>query len=238
MAGIEDFVVEGIMNDMQTVQPYQVQGGMGGRIYSDVPGGGSNLDFANRVAQNRFTNINPETGMPLGQFAEQYQRQQVEALQKRDAARTTIMQAMRGLDPQIQATILKRLGIDPGVVKSEVEQKKELMQFQQRLQQPQQEAANKLKMIGLQQQLGQGERELGLKERQFQAEAVGRGETRNIQLMRVLAMMMQANPQLQATIGPMLLQLMQASGINLAPPSTAGRQAFSPRPGVTITQEE
>lgn len=269
MAGIEDFVVNGIMHDMeQQRQPKTLEEAiaMGDTAaQAQMSSFSRDAQYAGRMRQTGlpdgavvsrgtplgFTIADPAARERYAQYSAQLaaavaaDRMHQEALQKRDAARITIMQAMKGLDPQIQATILKRLGIGPGVVKSEVEQKKELMQFQQQLQQPQQEAANKLKMLGLQRQLGQDERELGLRERQFQAETAGRSETRNIQLMRVLAMMMQANPQLQATIGPMLLQLMQASGINLAPPSaagqprtTSGRGAFSPRPGVTITQEE
>ena len=250
MAAIEDFVVEAVMNDMQQqmVQPnvvsqqssMQPAGPLGtGNLQSSVPGGGSNADYATRMAQNRFMNVNPETGQPWGAYADQYEAQRVAALQRADQARMTIMQAMRGLDPKIQGTILNRLGIDVGPIKSQIEQEKEMLQYKQQLQQPQQEIENQLKAMGLQRQLGQGQQELGLKERQFQAETAGRGETRNIQLMRVLAMMMQSNPQLQGTLGPMLLQLMQASGINLAPPAAAGggRRTFSPRPGVTITQE-
>ena len=257
MAVIEDFVVEAVMNDMQqqmvqpnavSQQPSMQQPSMGaGNIQSSVPGGGSNADYATRMAQNRFMNVNPETGQPWGAYADQYEAQRVAALQRADQARVTIMQAMRGLDPQVQGTVLKRLGIDPGVVKSELQQKQELMQFQQQLQAPQRETENTIKMMGVQRQLGQGERELNLKERELASKNQGQAEGRNLNVVKVLAMMAQNNPQLQAVIGPLLMQMLQGMGINLAPPpqggqppprASGGRGAFSPRPGVTITQEE
>ena len=251
MPGIEDFVVEAVMNDMQQqmVQPNAPQPNMpmgAGNIQSSIPGGGSNQDYANRMAGNRFMNVNPETGQQWGAYADQYEQQRVAALQRADQARMTIMQAMRGLDPQVQGTVLKRLGIDPGVVKSELQQKQELMQFQQQLQAPQREAENTIKMMGLQRQLGQGERELNLKERELESKNIGQAEGRNLNVIKVLAMMAQNNPQLQAVIGPLLMQMLQGMGINLTPPSSGqppprasgGRGTFSPRPGVTITQEE
>lgn len=242
MAEIEDFVVESIMNDMNqqlTQAPGQPQPvGVSAASRGMRPTG---MTYG-QLPRGSYGSVNPETGMKWGDYAIQAENQRVAALQRRDAARSTIMQAMKGLDPKIQGTILQRLGIDPGIVKSELEQQQEMLRFKQQLGAPQQETENTLKMMGIQRQLGQGEQELGLKERQFQAETAGRGETRNIQLMRVLAMMMQSNPQLQGTIGPMLLQLMQASGINLAPPKpgapSGGHAAYQPRPGVTITQEE
>ena len=254
MAEIEDFVVESIMNDMQqqmvqpnavSQQPSMQQPSMGaGNIQSSVPGGGSNADYATRMAQNRFMNVNPETGQRWGAYADQYEQQRVAALQRRDQARVTIMQAMKGLDPQVQGTILKRLGIDPGVVKSELEQQKELLQFKQQLQAPQHETENAIKMMGQDRQLAQGQQELNLKERQFASESGGRAESRNLNVVKVLAMMAQNNPQLQAVIGPLLMQMLQGMGINLSAPSQAparssgGRGSFSPRAGVTITQEE
>lgn len=257
MAEIEDFVVEAVMNDMQQqmVQPNAMSGQpimasqpqpeMGaGNLQSSIPGGGSNADYANRMAQNRFMDVNPETGQRWGAYADQYEQQRVAALQRRDQARTTIMQAIKGMDPQVQATVLRRLGIDPGVVKSELEQQKEMLQFKQQLQAPQQETENAIKMMGQQRQLAQGAQELNFKERELAAKNQGQGESRNLNVIKVLAMMAQNNPQLQATIGPLLMQMLQGMGINLAAPgqaparSSGGRGAFSPRPGVTITQEE
>ena len=260
MAEIEDFVVEAIMNDMQQqmVQPNAMSGqpimaqpgnqlqGPPSNVNSAPPG--SNRDYANRLAtSNRHMSVNPETGMAWGQYADQYERERVASLQRRDAARVTIMQAMRGLDPQVQGTVLKRLGIDPGVVKSELQQKQELMQFKQQLEAPQQETENAIKMMGVQRQLGQGERALNLQERELESKNIGQGESRNLNVIKVLALMAQNNPQLQAVIGPLLMQMLQGMGINLTPPTqggqpppraSGGRGSFSPRPGVTITQEE
>ena len=259
MAEIEDFVVEAIMNDMQQqmVQPNAMSGqpimaqpgnqlqGPPSNVNSAPPG--SNRDYANRLAtSNRHMSVNPETGMAWGQYADQYERERVASLQRRDAARVTIMQAMRGLDPQVQGTVLKRLGIDPGVVKSTLQQQQELLQFKQGLEAPQRETENAIKMMGVDRQTRQGQQELGLREREVQGKEAGQAYSQNLGLIKVLAMMAKDNPQMQAAVGPILMQMLQGMGINLAPPATGGQQprtsggrgTFSPRPGVTITQEE
>ena len=255
---IEDLVIQELVNDMQqqtmaapaqsltgsvpmttqtanasqlgTAAQPQASYRFGGR---EVPM--SQQQFAERLAAgDPKSDINPETGQKFGQYAEQYEKQRVDALNKRDAAKATILQALRGLDPQIQSSILKRLGLDPGQVKSQLEQQMQLAQYKQQLEQPGQDLQNQIKMLRAQRQMQQGEQELGLKRQQMEAETAGRGETRNIQLMRVLAQMLSANPQLGQKLGPLLMQMLQQQGINLAP---QGKPKAGGRGGVVITRE-
>ena len=129
-------------------------------------------------------------------------------------------------------------------MKSQLEQQKELAQFKQQLEAPQQELANTINMLKAQGNIQQGQQEREFKERELASKNQGQGESRNLNVIKVLAMMAQNNPQLQATIGPLLMQMLQGMGINLAAPgagqprSSGGRGTFSPRAGVTITQEE
>ena len=190
------------------------------------------------VAANPRSNVNPETGQQFGQYAEQYEKQRVDALNKRDAAQVTIMQAIRGLDPQIQGKILQRLGIDAGKLQSQFEQQKQLLQFKQQLEQPQQDTANQLKMLMAQMQLQKSGSELDLKRQQMETETAGRADSREIQFLRALAPYVQANPQLAQAFGPALMQMLQSRGINLAPPAPAGGRQPNKRTGVTITREE
>ena len=244
MAGIEDFVVESLMNEFQQTAQNQLGvpgapiagASMGAPITTAVantsmPGvaaqpqpryqvPASNAERgAQLYAANRGSAVNPETGLPWGQYADQYEKERVLALNKADAARAVIMQGLQGLDPQIQSSILKRLGIDPGKVQSQVEQQKELATHKASLETPHQQLANQIAMMGLQQKQQQGESELTLKRQQIEGEQAGRGDTRNIQMMRVLAMMAQSSPRMEAAITPILLQMAQQSGINLAPPA-------------------
>ena len=279
MAGIEDFVVEAVMNDMQQqlspqlapqqaapqmtleqaiasgntaaqaqLSPFLAEAQYAAQFNRGAPPGA----VSDPRAPMGYSIADPRQRTQAAQFNEESARRAAlggvleRGMRERDVARQTIMQGLRGLDPQIQSTILRRLGIDPGAVKSQIQQQKELLQFKQQLEAPQQETENAIKMMGVQRQLGQGERELNLKERELQSKNIGQAEGRNLSVIKVLAMMAQNNPQLQATIGPLLMQMLQGMGINLAPPAsggqqprtTGGRGTFSPRPGVTITQEE
>ncbi|MDO8712989.1 MAG: hypothetical protein Q7K13_00690 [Polynucleobacter sp.] len=170
------------------------------------------------------------------QNAEETQR--VASLNKRDAARATIMEGLRGLDPQIQGTILKRLGIDAGAVKSQLQQQKELATFKQGLEQPQLDTANAIKMLLATQGGQQNAREFALKQQGQQQEQASRGQTQNIQLMRVLATLMQsdASGKLTQTLGPLLMQMLQGSGINLSPTQQASGGGRGGSDGITITR--
>jgi hypothetical protein len=154
-----------------------------------------------------------------------------------DSNRMKIMQNIRGLDPQVQAGILRQIGIDAPAVKPQLEQQKELATHRAALAQPQQEMQNAIRMLlatqAGQQNLAQSE----FRERQLQSQTAGREQGQNIQLMRVLAAMMQSDPRLAQTIGPVLMQLLGASGINLAPPAAPGASAGG-RAGVRITREK
>jgi hypothetical protein len=93
------------------------------------------------------------------------------------------------------------------------------------------EAPERQARIGLA-QAGQG-----LRERQFQAgqqqatqQQAGAAGSQNIALMKVLATFMESDPRLAQSLGPVLLQMMQRSGINVGAP---GPVASS---GVTITR--
>lgn len=238
MAGIEDFVVEQIMQDFQqsptVVQPSSPITGPGAEMIPNAspapqPGflqGRQNYveNTANAlVSANPRSAVNPNTGLPWGQFADQYETQRVAALNKRDEQQMKLMTGLQGLDPQIQGSILKRLGIDPGAIKGKLEQEKELATHRAALEQPQHDARNALKLLMSTQEGQLKTRELAQKQQQFEAEQGSRGQTQNIQLMHVLATLMQADAsgQLTKSLGPILLQMLQGSGINLAPQPTA-----------------
>ena len=254
MAGIEDFVVEQIMQDFQnspqapqapSVQQPQMQGGGGSSLLQGpqsnvpmAPGGSVRARAEQLVAANPNSRVNPETGQAWGAYADQYERERVGALQRRDEQRFKILQGLQGLDPQIQAVILKRLGIDPGAVKSQIEQQKEVLKYKQSLEQPQQETQNAIRMLLATQGGQQNAAELAMKERAQQQEQASRGQTQNIQLMRVLATLMQsdASGKLQQTLGPLLMQMLQGAGINLTPQQPTGASAGG-RAGIKITRE-
>jgi len=275
MSGIEDFVVEQIIQDMQNIQPTIPQAVMENQ--NSVIGGArpittptANIPSTTPAAQPQHSfrvhgvDFTPgqfdqylQTPLPNQQFLEPHQRvtygqqatadygqqqkEQVLALNKRDAARATIMEGLKGLDPAVQAQVMKRLGIDVGAVKSRLEQEKELATFKQGLETPQLEAANQLKALGLMQTGQHQAAESEMARRKLETDTAGRADTRNIQLMRVLAMMMQsdASGRLGQQIGPLLMQLMQSAGIDLSPPSSkapAGKPAASGS-GFKITRE-
>lgn len=271
MPGIEDFVVEQIMQDFQnspqapqpqTAPPQQMSleeairtGNTGEQARQ------SSLFREGQYAHQAIRGLPPgaveDTRSPQGfTFANPRDREQYanysgqlaasaaggemmdRAYRARDEQRFKILQGIHGLDPQIQATILKRLGIDAGAVKSQLEQQKELLAYKQKLEAPQQEVANAIKMLLATQGGRQNLKELELKERGQQQEAASREQTQNIQLMRVLATLMQsdASGKLQQTLGPLLLQMMQGAGVNLAPPNPTGASAGG-RAGIKITRE-
>ena len=258
MAGIEDFVVEQILQDFSTQQDQQMQQMQAPQAVAPQA---QAPQTASRNIRMHGTDFSPEefdrylqTPLPGQQYMQPQQRvtygqqatrdyagqekERVGSLQKRDAARATIMEGLRGLDPQIQATILKRIGIDARAVQSKLQQEKELATFKQGLEQPQQEVANAIKMMLATQGGQQNAAELQQKQRQFEAEQGSRGQTQNIQLMRVLATLMQsdASGQLTKTLGPLLMQMLQGSGINLSPQAPAGASAGG-RAGIKITRE-
>ena len=237
MAGIEDFVVEQIMQDFQNSpqapapvqQPessftqdakynYLANRGMAPGSVSDsrAPQG---FTIDDPAARERYAQVSGQQAAAAATGGGMER-----AMRERDQQRFKILQGIHGLDPQIQAVILKRLGIDPGAVKSQIEQQKEILNYKQQLEAPQQETANAIKMLLATQGGQQHLDELALKERAQQQEAASRGQTQNIQLMRVLATLMQTDNsgKLQQTLGPLLMQLLQGSGINLAPQQPAG----------------
>lgn len=263
MPGIEDFVVEQIMNDFQqspqapAAQPQQPQDphyqpGMG-------PEGSSFLQDASyngRMRQNGMPDgavSDPRSprGFSIADPAARERYAQSEgrlaasaaggqmmdsALRERDAQRFKILEGLKGLDPEVQGTILKRLGIDPGVVKSKLDQQKELLAYKQQLEEPQNQVANAIKMMLATQGGQQHVNELQQKQVQFEAEQQSRGQTQNIQLMRVLATLMQSDTsgKLQQTLGPLLMQLLQGSGINLAPQQAQQPGAKQPQKPAAI----
>ena len=294
MSGIEDFVVEQIIQDFsqqqqqyptmqaryQTSQPQDLQTPWGAPVdaasfrvrprveYAPPPPSSPNsigtLDGRHVTAADiarmqdparrtiraygidftpeelAYASKNPEVQqIQARQNAEETQR--IGALNKRDATRATIMEGLRGLDPQIQGTILKRLGIDPGVIKSQLEQQKELAKYKTQLEGPQNEMENAIKMLMATQGGQQKGAELLLKQREFESQQGAQKQTQNIQLMRVLAMLMQsdASGRLQQALGPLLMQMLQGSGINLAPQNTQNPQGASAggRAGIKITRE-
>jgi len=263
MAGIEDYVVEQIIADFQQQQPEQApamqqpmqepqqyaqaQPPQPAQPQRNIRMNG--VDFSQQEFDRYLqTPLPGQQDIPLNQrrtvgsqatadYAGQ-EKERVGALNKRDAARATIMEGLRGLDPQIQSTILKRLGIDPGAVKSQLQQQKELATFKQGLEQPQLDTANAIKMLLATQGGQQNAAEFALKQQSQQQEQASRGQTQNIQLMRVLATLMQsdASGQLTKTLGPLLMQMLQGSGINLAPSQPAGGERAG-RAGIKITRE-
>lgn len=247
MAGIEDFVVEQIIQDFQQTpqqnqQPessftrdaqynYLANRGMapGSTRDSSAPRG---FTIADPAARERYAQQEGQQAAAASSGA-----MMDRALRERDAQRFKILQGIRGLDPQIQGTILKRLGIDPGAVKSQLDQQKELLNYKQQLEAPQNEAMNAIKMMLATQGGQRNAAELQLKQQAMEQEAASRGQTQNIQMMRVLATLMQsdASGQLQKTLGPLLMQMLQSSGINLAP-QQQGTSAGG-RAGIKITRE-
>ena len=256
MAGIEDFVVEQIIQDFQQSPQapqapppaaaqahessftqeakynYAANRGMAPGAVSD-PRAPQGFTFANPADRERYTNYSGRlaAGAATGEAMDR-------AMRERDAQRFKILQGIHGLDPQIQGAILKRLGIDAGAVKSQLQQQKELATFKQSLEQPQLDTANAIKMLLATQGGQQNAAELQLKQQAQQQEQASRGQTQNIQLMRVLATLMQsdASGKLTQILGPLLMQMLQGSGINLAPQKPAGASAGG-RAGIKITRE-
>ena len=243
MAGIEDFVVEQILQDFQSAPLPQAAAAPASAPPSAAPAQQSfrvhGVDFTPAQFDAYVQSPLPgQQDIPLqqrrtvGQQAtteyRQQEKERVGALNKRDTARATIMQGVRGLDPQVQSMILRRLGLDAGPIKSAIDQQKEMLQFKQQLEAPQQQIANTIRMMLAGQQQQRFTQEQQFKERELEASTAGRADTRNIQLMRVLATLMQTSPQLQQTIGPILMQMMQGAGINLQAPS-AGPSKAGPR---------
>lgn len=244
MHGIEDLVIGEIVNTlsdqvMAQSQPRTLPDSPANRNFAANPGPQSYIDTRDYGPSRG--DVNPATGMQYGEYARRYENERVGAANKRDAVRNTILQNLRGLDPQIQGTILRRLGLDAGAIKSQLQQQMELAKFRQQLEAPQQAQANTLKMLIAQMQQGEKMQDRSLKERQLQAETTGRAEGRDIQLMRALALMMQGDTsgKLASTIGPWLMQMAQARGINLSPPQpSAPGAAGGGRTGIKITRRE
>ena len=246
MAGIEDFVVEQILQDFQNA-PLPQAAAPQPQAAAPAPAAAPQQSF--RVHGVDFTpaqfdayvqsplpgqqDIPLQQRRTVGQQAtteyRQQEKERVGALNKRDTARATIMQGVRGLDPQVQSMILRRLGLDAGPIKSAIDQQKEMLQFKQQLEAPQQQIANTIRMMLAGQQQQKFAQEQQFKERELEASTAGRADTRNIQLMRVLATLMQTSPQLQQTIGPILMQMMQGAGINLQAPAAGTAKPAGPR---------
>lgn len=254
MPGIEDFVVEQIIQDFQNSpqapqaspvqQPpessftqeakynYGANRGMPQGAVSD-PRAPQGFTISDPAQRERYAQSSGELAAraATGQGIEN-------AMRERDAQRFKILEGIRGLDPQIQSTILRRLGIDSGPIKSQIEQQKEILKYKQQLEAPEQEMNRAIKMMLATQGGRQNAAELALKERGLEQEVASRGQTQNIQLMRVLATLMQsdASGKLQQTLGPLLMQMLQGAGINLAPQQPTGASAGG-RAGIKITRE-
>lgn len=279
MAGIEDFVVEQIINDFQNspqapqppsqAAPPPAMSGPGMTLEEAIRTGNT----AEQAAQSSlfregqyahqairglppgavedprspqgFTFANPADRERYAQFSGNLNAaaaggaQMDAALRERDQQRFKILQGIHGLDPQIQAQILKRLGIDPGAVKSQIQQQKEILQYKNQLERPQQETANAIKMLLATQGGQQHAAELAQKIQAQQQEQASRAQTQNIQLMRVLAALMQndASGKLQQTLGPLLMQMLQGAGVNLAPATKPTGAQAGGRAGIKITRE-
>ena len=252
MAGIEDFVVEQIIQDFtkQAAPAAPDSLAPGSSFLRDAqynaqfnrgapPGATSDprapmgYTIADPALRDRAATANESSARSaaLGGVLER-------GMQQRDAQRNVIMKGISNLDPQIQAVILRRLGIDPGVVKSQVDQQKEVLQFKNQLEAPQHETANAIKMLLASQGAQKNEADFQLKQRAQEQEAVSRGQTQNIQLMRTLATLMQsdASGKLTQTLGPILMQMLQGAGINLAPSISGGKGGS--RAGIKITRED
>ena len=281
MAGIEDFVVEQIINDFQQqAAPQNIQGMQ--QAANTFPAQASNamdtlgFGYPPIQPQSAFTqeaqyagNMRQRGGLPEGAvddprsplgfsisdpaLLEKYRNYSAKlagsaaggemmdrAYRERDAQRFKIMEGLKGLDPAIQGTILKRLGINPGVLKSQLEQQKELAKYKTQLEGPQNEIENAMKMLIATQGGQRNVAELGMKQRQFEAEQGARQHTQNIDLMRVLAVLMKsdASGRLEQTLGPILMEMLQGAGINLTPQKpqivSSGRGS---RSGIKITRE-
>lgn len=255
MAGIEDFVVEQILNDFQNsaqapqapIAPpptmpqssFLQDAAYAGQFkQAGLPPGA----VSDASAPQGFTIADPAAREKYLQYSGNLAARAAtgggieNAMRERDQQKFKILQGIHGLDPQIQATILKRLGIDAGPIKSHIEQQKEILKYKQQLEEPQHETANAIKMLLATQGGQQHAAELAQKIQAHQQEQQSRGQTQNIQLMRVLATLMQADASgaLQKTLGPLLMQMLQGSGINLAPQQQTGA---SGRGGIKITRE-
>jgi len=248
MADFEDFVVDAIIRDFQQPQPTPVaqpqssfleDARYGGQIRES--GGLPPGAVADRSSPYGFTIADPAARARYVQHAGQLDASAAggavmdRAYRERDANRMKIMSNIRGLDPQVQAALLRRIGLDTGPVKSQLDQQKELARFRQELDAPQQQVANALRMLTATQAGQRNIAETQFKERKLESEEAAGGQVRNIRLMQVLATLMQANPQLAQTLGPVLMQMLQGSGINLSAPAAGG--SATKRPGVTITRE-
>src|SRR3990167_11003277 len=206
MAEFEDFVVDAIIRDFQQPQPVvQPQSSFledalyGGQIReTGLPPGA----VADRSSPYGFTIADPAARARYAQHAGQLDAAAAggavmdRGLRERDANRMKIMQNIRGLDPQVQAALLRRMGLDTGPVKSQLDQQKELARFRQELDAPQQQVANALRMLTATQAGQRNIAETQFKERKLESEEAAGGQVRNIRLMQVLATLMQANPQL------------------------------------------
>ena len=254
MAGIEDFVVEQIMQDFQnSPQAPPVQQPMQAPESSFMQEAKYNYGANRGMPQGAVSDTRAPQGFTIDDPAARERYAQASgqqaaaaatgggmerAMRERDAQRFKILQGLHGLDPQIQSVILKRLGIDAGAVKSKIDQQKEVLKYKQELEQPQQEVQNAIRMLLATQGGQKNAAELAMKQQAQQQEQASRGQTQNIQLMRVLATLMQsdASGKLQQTLGPLLMQMLQGAGVNLAPQQPTGASAGG-RAGIKITRE-
>lgn len=231
MGGIEDFVVEQILQDFQQSPlapqaPQMESGQVGNRQPPQTTAGWASSYSPQQhadalVAANPRSATNPDTGMPWGQYAQQYETQRVAAENKSDDQRFKVLEGLKGLDPQIQGTILKRLGIDPGPIKSTIDQQKEILAYKQQLEAPQEQMANALKMMVATQGGQHNMAELVQKQQAQQQLQSHQGKMENLSLMSFLAKLVETDTtgKLRETIGPMLMQMLQGAGVNLAPPA-------------------
>lgn len=250
--GIEDFVIEQIAQDFaaqQQLQP-QMPVGMPGSEAQRTQASGSSFfrdaAYGGQLSQNGLppgaeATRSYRSGGDAGfSIADPAQRAQYSAFQGRQNANVAtdrsnqamaretdqnkfkVLESLKGLDPQIQGAILKRLGIDPGAVKSTLQNQQELARFKRELETPDRDADNARQLLSVHQAGQQKQAELQQKKDQAQQEQTGRAGAQQIQMMRFLAELIKNDTSGQAgqTLGPVLMQMLQQSGINLAPPKT------------------
>ena len=253
MAGIEDFVVEQIMQDFQnTPQAPPVQQPMQAPESCFMQEAKYNYGANRGMPQGAVSDPRAPQGFTIDDPAARERYAQASgqqaaaaatgggmerAMRERDAQRFKILQGLHGLDPQIQSVILKRLGIDAGAVKSKIDQQKEVLKYKQELEAPQQEAQNAIRMLLATQGGQKNAAELAMKERAQQQEAASRGQTHNRQLMQIMAKLIEldASGKAKEIFGPALMQMFQAEGINLAPQKPVA--SAGGRAGIKITRE-
>ena len=253
MAGIEDFVVEQIIQDFQQTPAAPPPAASAAPAESSFTADAKYNYLANRgaapgavsdpSAPRGFTIADPAARDRYAQFEGQQNAAATtggaleRGMKERDMQRFKVLEGLRGLDPQIQGTILKRLGIDPGPIQSHVQQQKEILQFKDQLERPQQEVANAIKMMLATQGGQHNAAQLQFNRQKLDEEQASRAQTQNIQLMRTLAVLMQsdASGKMQQVLAPILMQMMQSAGINLAP--GGGASTGGGKSSVKITRE-